>query len=120
MRKKPMTIQNRCVHLNSGVSHHDQPDSLTYISLVSGLLSEMALMIRATETRIFEPPFNLLILSHQGVVVFSGRVSRNGRLRRSSPSLKIRRSHFPANAVITDGANTVRTFRIDRPPLALL
>src|SRR5882757_4719694 len=60
IRRRPMTIRNRSVHINGGVSPRVQSDSLTYISLVSGLLSEMALMIRATETRTFEPPFKLL------------------------------------------------------------
>ena len=110
-----MTIRNRSVNINAGVSSRAQAEPLSYLSIVGGLLSEMALMVRSTETRAFDPPFKLLILSNQGVVVFSGEVGRNGRLRCSSPTLKIRRSHFPANALITDGSNAVRTFRIDRP-----
>jgi len=110
-----MTIRNRSVHLNAGVSPRTQAEPLNYNSIVDGLLSEMALMVRATETRAFEAPFKLLILSNRGAIVFSGEVSRNGRLRCSSPTFKIRRSHFPANVVITDASNAVRTFRIDRP-----
>jgi hypothetical protein len=110
-----MTIRNRSVNINAGISPRAQADQLSYLSIVGRLLSEMALMVRSTETRTFDPPFKLLILSNQGVVVFSGEVGRNGRLRCSSPTLKIRRSHFPANALITDSSNAVRTFRIDRP-----
>ena len=110
-----MTIRNRSFELNARISPRAQCDSRSYTSIVDGLLYEMATMVRATETRAFDGPFKLLILSNQGVVVFSGEVARNGRLRCSSPTFKIRRSHFPANVVITDGSNAVRTFRIDRP-----
>jgi hypothetical protein len=48
-------------------------------------------------------------------VVFSGEVGRNGKLRCSGPLCRVRRSHFPANALITDGSLATRTFRIDRP-----
>jgi hypothetical protein len=110
-----MTIRNRSVNIGAGISPRAQTQCPSYLSIVGGLLAEMARMVRSTETRAFDPPFKIVILSHQGVVVFSGEVGRNGRLRSSSPTLKIRRSHFPANAIITDGSNAVRTFRIARP-----
>ncbi len=71
-------------------------------------------MVRATESRTFDGPYKLLILSNRGGVLFSGEIGSNGRIRCATPTFKIRRSHFPANVVITDGSNAVRTFRIDR------
>jgi hypothetical protein len=75
----------------------------------------MARLIRVTETRKFSPPFKLVIIDNGGGVVFTGEVGRNGKLRRSGPLCRVRRSHFPANALITDGSLATRTFRIERP-----
>jgi hypothetical protein len=110
-----MTTRHQSAQIRGRFSPRTQSDPRSYNSIVDRLLSEMASMVRTTETRAFDPPFKLLILSNQGVVVFSGEIGRNGRLRCSSPAFKIRRSHFPANVVITDASNAVRTFRIDRP-----
>ena len=109
-----MSIRHRSVPRTSGVSAHVPSGSLSYNSIISRLLSEIAAMVSATESRTFRGPFKLLILSNQGGVVFSGEIGDNGRIRCSTPTFKIRRSHFPANVVITDAANAVRTFRIAR------
>jgi hypothetical protein len=89
-------------------------EPMSYQALVGGLLFEMAHLIRAKETRKFSPPFRLVIINSRGGVVFTGEVGRNGKVRRSGPVYKVRRSHFPANALITDGSLATRTFRIDR------
>jgi hypothetical protein len=88
---------------------------VSYQSIAGGLLSEMARQIRSSESRKFGPPFKLVIIDNRGVVVFSCEVGRNGKVLRRSPHCKVRRSHFPANALITDGSFAVRTFRIERP-----
>jgi hypothetical protein len=88
---------------------------VSYQAIVGGLISEMARLVRNTETRKFSPPFKLVIIDNRGGVVFTGEVGRNGKLRRSGPLCRVRRSHFPANALITDGSLATRTFRIDRP-----
>jgi hypothetical protein len=75
----------------------------------------MARLVSTTETRKFSPPFKLVIIDNRGEVVFTGEVGRSGKLRRSGPLCRVRRSHFPANALITDGSLATRTFRIDRP-----
>jgi hypothetical protein len=87
----------------------------SYQAIMGALISEMARLVRSTETRKFSPPFQLVIIDNRGVVVFTGEVGRNGKLRRSGPVCRVRRSHFPANALITDGSLATRTFRIDRP-----
>ncbi|MBV9888816.1 MAG: hypothetical protein JO119_19915 [Acidobacteria bacterium] len=109
-----MSIQDRSVQWRPSGSAHSQPGPLSYKSIIGRLLSEMAVMVRATESRTFDGPYRLLIVSNQGGVVFSGEIDSNGRIRCATPTFKIRRSHFPANVVITDGSNAVRTFRIDR------
>jgi hypothetical protein len=88
---------------------------VSYQAIVGGLISEMARIVRSTETRKFSPPFKLVIIDNRGGVVFTGEVGRNGKLRRSGPLCRVRRSHFPANALITDGSLATRTFRIERP-----
>jgi hypothetical protein len=96
-------------------SRQDASAAISYQALVGSLLSEMARLIRVTETRKFSPPFKLVIIDNGGGVVFTGEVGRNGKLRRSGPLCRVRRSHFPANALITDGSLATRTFRIERP-----
>jgi hypothetical protein len=112
---RTMNSQNRSVGTPAKFSRRAKIEPLSYRSIVGGLLSEMAHMIRATESREFAPPFKLVIINSHGAVVFSGEVGRNGKLRQSSPLCNVRRSHFPAKAIITDGALALRTFRIDRP-----
>jgi hypothetical protein len=87
---------------------------ISYQAIIGALISEMARLVRSTETRKFSPPFKLVIIDNRGGVVFTGEVGRNGKLRRSGPVCRVRRSHFPANALITDGSLATRTFRIDR------
>jgi hypothetical protein len=96
-------------------AHHQGLAPLSYQAIIGNLISEMARLVRTTETRKFSPPFKLVIIDNGGAVVFTGEVGRNGKLRRSSPFCRVRRSHFPANALITDGSLATRTFRIDRP-----
>lgn len=110
-----MNSTNRSFRIGIGNSRHTLLEPPSYQAIVSGLLSEMARLIRSTETRTFSPPFKLVIIDNRGAIVFSGQVGRNGKLRQSGPACRIRRSHFPANALITDGSLAVRTFRIDRP-----
>ena len=109
-----MSTRRRSVQLSANRFTRDQFDSISYNSIVKRLLSEMAGLVRPAETRTFNGPFKLLILSNQGRAVFSGEIGCDGRIRCSTPTFKIRRSHFPANVVITDASNAVRTFRIAR------
>ena len=85
----------------------------SYEPVIDGLVSEMARLIDTTELRTFSPPFELVIIDNQGCVAFAGQVDRDGEIRSSSPLRKLRRSDFPANALITDRSLATRTFRID-------
>lgn len=67
---------------------------VSYQAIVGGLISEMARLVRNTETRKFSPPFKLVIIDNRGGVVFTGEVGRNGKLRRSGPLCRVRRSIF--------------------------
>jgi hypothetical protein len=110
-----MNTTNRSFEVSPRDRRHPALEPVSYQAIAGGLLSEMAELMRATETRKFSPPFKLVILNNQGCVVFSGEVGRNGRVRRSGPLYKVRRSHFPANAMVTDASFATRTFRIARP-----
>lgn len=84
-----------------------------YASVVDGLISEMARLIGPAERNTFSPPFELVIIGNQGCVAFAGKVDRDGELRPSGPFPRLKRSDFPANALITDRSLATRTFRID-------
>jgi hypothetical protein len=100
---------------NPDSARYAAPAPVSYQAIIGALISEMARLVRTTETRKFSPPFKLVIIDNRGGVVFTGEVGRNGKLRHSGPICHVRRSHFPANALITDGSLATRTFRIDRP-----
>jgi hypothetical protein len=110
-----MKTMNASSKLGFDSARQEAPATVSYQAIIGSLISEMARLLHHTETRKFSPPFKLVIIDNRGAVVFTGEVGRNGKLRRSGPLCKVRRSHFPANALITDGSLATRTFRIDRP-----
>jgi hypothetical protein len=86
--------------------------SVTYHSVVDHLVAEMAQLVRGSEPQKFSP-FKLVIIGNRGSVAFSGQIDQEGRMQSSGPRRALRRSDFPANALITDASLAVRTFRID-------
>ena len=87
---------------------------MSYEKIAGGLASEMAERIRATEQREFCAPFELVIVGSQGAVVFECEVGKDWKVRRQGPAHMVRRSHFPATALLTDRSLVTRTFRIER------
>ena len=71
-----MTTRHRPIQPAGRFSRRSQHDPRSYDSIVDRLLSEMVSMLRASETRGFDAPFKLLIVSSQGTVVFSGEIGR--------------------------------------------
>jgi len=90
--------------------------SLSYEHIAGGLVSEMADFIHSKEPQQFCPPYNLVILSNDGAVVFDCEVDKNWKACDGGSERKVRRSHFPATALLTDSANLTRTFLIERAP----
>jgi hypothetical protein len=88
-------------------------EPITYHEIADGLVSEMADLLRTGSLK-FSPPLELVIIDSRGCIAFAGQVDREGKMQGSSPVRKLRRSHFPANALITDRSLATRTFRIDR------
>jgi hypothetical protein len=88
-------------------------ESSSFQAAFSWLVSEMTRLIRTKEPGKFSPPFRLVIIGNRGRVALAARVDRNGKLRPSGPLRDMRRSHFPANAFVTDRFLVTRTFRID-------
>ena len=84
-----------------------------YEAVIDDLISEMARLVGPSEPCTFSPPFELVIIGNRGCVAFAGKVDHDGEMRASSPLRKLRRSDFPANALITDRSLATRTFRID-------
>ena len=93
-------------------------NSLSYQNIAGGLASEMVDFLRCNEPRKSSPPFRLVIVGNHGGVVFECEVGENGEVRNQGPAGRLRRSHFPATALLTDGSLLTRTFLIERAPLA--
>ena len=87
---------------------------MSYQELASGLASEMAGCIRSDEPRQFCAPFELVIVDAQGAVVFQCEVGEDWKVRHEGPERIVRRSHFPATALLTDRSLLTRTFQIER------
>jgi hypothetical protein len=87
---------------------------VSYQQLAGGLAAEMAERIRSDPAREFCAPFRLVIVDPQGAVVFQGEISEDWSVRHDGPVRIVRRSHFPATALLTDRSLLTRTFQIDR------
>ena len=87
---------------------------MSYQKLVGGLAAEMADSVRTQNKSDFVAPFQLLIVDPQGAVVFEGEVGEDWNVRQDGPARIVRRSHFPATALLTDRALVTRTFQIER------
>jgi hypothetical protein len=94
------------------------PQALSYQNIAGGLASEMVGFLRSTETCKSSPPFRLVIIGNQGGVVFECEVGQDWEVQNPGPAGRVRRSHFPATALLTDGSLLTRTFLIERAPLA--
>ena len=94
-----------------------QPAS--YINIASGLAFEMMNFIRPSETCRFCPPFELVIIGHHGATVFKCKVGEDWKVRSCGSVSRVRRSHFPATAFLTDHSFLTRTFLIERQPHAI-
>ena len=86
---------------------------MRYEKLAGGLAFEMAACVRSGNAREFRAPFELVIVDPQGAVVFECQVGEDWKVRHSG-SRVVRRSHFPATALLTDRSLLTRTFQIDR------
>jgi hypothetical protein len=73
----------------------------------------MTRLLSTSETRKLSPPFKVVILDNCGCLAFMGEVSRDGTVLPLGHFPKLRRSCFPANALLTDSSLCTRSFRID-------
>jgi hypothetical protein len=87
-----------------------------YLNLAGNLAFEMMNFVRPSETSRFCPPFELVIIGHHGSVVFKCEVGEDWKVRSCGSVSRVRRSHFPATALLTDRSLLTRTFLIERPP----
>jgi hypothetical protein len=88
----------------------------SYLNIVGGLALEMMNFIRPSETSRFCPPFELVIIGHHGAVVFKCKVGEDWNVRSCGSVSRVRRSHFPATALLTDRSLLTRTFLIEHAP----
>jgi hypothetical protein len=95
----------------SGAMH-----AMSYLNIAGGLASEMEGVLRAAGPRVSQPPFKMVIIGNAGDVVFECEVDADWKVRRWGMAHQVRRSHFPATALLTDGALITRTFLIEREP----
>ena len=90
--------------------------SMSYLNMAGGLASEMAGFIGSEEPRGSCPPFQLVIIGNAGDVVFECELGADWKVRQWGLASKVRRSHFPATALLTDSSLVTRTFLIEREP----
>jgi len=88
--------------------------ALSYEYLAGAMAAKMAGLLQASEKRGLFPPFQVVILSQQGSVVFEYEVNRNGQVRHRDRTPRVRRSHFPATVFFTDRSQKTRTFQLAR------
>lgn len=87
---------------------------MSYEQLAAGLAFEMAECVLSCEAREFCAPFELVIVDSLGAVVFECEVGEDGRVWHDGRTRVVRRSHFPATALLTDRSLVTRTFQIER------
>ena len=90
--------------------------AMSYKNIAGGLADEMMGFIRPSEPQECGPPFKMVIIDKGGTVVFECNVSKDGRVRPVGLVRRVRNSHFPATALLTDRSLVTRTFLIERAP----
>jgi hypothetical protein len=111
-------MRNPSKALSAGIKNNwpraAQP--MSYLQMAGGLASEMAGVLRNGGSRVSQPPFKMVIIGNAGDVVFECEVGEDWKVRQWGLAHKLRRSHFPATALLTDRALITRTFLIEHEP----
>jgi hypothetical protein len=89
-----------------------QPTS--YLTIAGRLAFEMMSFIQPSQSSRFCPPFELVIVGNHGAVVFKCKVRADWKVSSCGSVHLVRRSHFPATALLTDRSLLTRTFLIER------
>jgi hypothetical protein len=112
-------MRNSSKTLDAGIKNRwpRTSQSLSYQNIAGSLASEMVGFLRSTGTCESTPPFRLVIIGNHGSVVFECEVGQDWEVRNLGDAGRLRRSHFPATALLTDGSLLTRTFLIERAPL---
>ena len=90
--------------------------SRSYLNIAGRLASEMVGFLRSEPSASSEP-FQLVLIGNHGQVIFECEVDEGWKVRRWGTVSRMRRSHFPATALLTDCSQVTRTFLIERDPL---
>ena len=88
--------------------------AMSYKNIAGGLADEMMGFIRPSEPQECSPPFKMVIIDKRGTVVFECHVNKDGKVRPLGLVRRVRNSHFPATALLTDRSLVTRTFLIER------
>jgi hypothetical protein len=109
-------MRNSSSGLGTGMKNRGQQgvEAMSYRSIAGGLADEMVGFIRPSEPRKCSPPFKMVIIDRSGTIVFECQVSKDGKVRPSGAARRVRYSHFPATALLTDSSFVTRTFLIER------
>lgn len=91
--------------------------SLSYLNIAGRLASEMVGSLRSSGLSESSAPFRLVLIGNHGDVVFECEVGEDWKVQGWGTLSRVRRSHFPATALLTDGSMVTRTFLIERGPL---
>ncbi len=109
-------MKNTSSGLSTGIKNKSLQamQAMSYQNIAGGLADEMMGFIRPSEPRKCSPPFRMVILDRRGTVVFECKVSKDGKVRPFGFVRRVRYSHFPATALLTDRSLVTRTFLIER------
>jgi len=99
---------------SSRIDHPQASKGFSYENLAHSLAAKMRGLLRSTEPRRLSPPFQVVIMSHHGNVLFECEVNESGRVVHGDAPRQVRRSHFPATVFFTDRSKITRTFQIER------
>jgi len=99
--------------LNSKNKWLNGMQAMSYKNIAGGLADEMMDFIRPSEPQECSPPFKMVIIDKGGTVVFECNVSKDGKVRPLGLVRRVRDSHFPATALLTDSSLVTRTFLIE-------
>jgi hypothetical protein len=109
-------MKNSSSGLSAGIKNKwlQASQAMNYQNLAGGLADEMMGFVRPSEPRKCSPPFKMVIIDKRGIVVFECKVSKGGKVRPFGLVRRVRCSHFPATALLTDSSFVTRTFLIER------
>jgi len=88
--------------------------ALSYEYLAGAMAAKITSLLRSSHSRGLFPPFQIVIMSQHGTVVFEFEVNKKGKVLHGDATHQVLRSHLPATVFFTDRAHITRTFSLEQ------